>query len=175
MKLEKVKKLVANLLDKTENAIHVISLEQALNHGLILENVHRVIKFNQKDWVKPYIEMNINLRQRAKYNFEKELFKLMNNAVFGKTMENMRKHGNIKLVPTEKKRNYLVSKLHYHTTKFFTENLLAIEMIKTQILMNKAVYLGVSILGLSKTLLYEFWYDYVKLKYCENAKTLLYG
>ena len=99
----------------------------------------------------------------------------MNNAVFGKTMENMRKHRNIKLVPTEKKRNYLVSELHYHTTKFFTENLLAIEMIKTQILMNKAVYLGVSILDLSKTLLYEFWYDYVKPKYCENAKNLLYG
>ena len=154
MKLEKVKKLVANLLDKTENVIHVRSLKQALNHGLILKNVHRVIKFNQKAWVKPYIDMNIKLRQKAKYNFEKDLFKLMNNVVFGKTMENVRKHRNNKLVPTEKRRNYLVSELHCHTTTFFTKNLLAIEMIKTQTLMNKAVYLGVSMLDLSKTLLY---------------------
>ena len=90
-------------------------------------------------------------------------------------MENVRKHRNIKLVTTERRRNYLVSELHYHTTKFFTENLLAIEMIKTQILNNKAVYLGVSILNISKSPLYEFWYDYVKPKYGENAKTLLYG
>ena len=72
MKLEKVKKLVANLLDKTENAIHVRSLEQALNHGLILENFHTVIKFNQKAWVKRYIEINIKLRHKVKYNFEKD-------------------------------------------------------------------------------------------------------
>ena len=83
--------------------------------------------------------MKTNLRKRAKNNFEKDLFKLMNNAVFGETMENVRKHGNIKLVTTERTRNYLVSEPNYHTTKFFTENLLAIEMRKTQILMNKYV------------------------------------
>ena len=94
----------------------------------------------------------------------------MNNAVFGKTMENVRKHRDIKLVTTERRRNYLVSEPNYHTTKFFTENLLAIEMRKTQILMNKPVYLGLSILDLSKTVMYEFWYDYVKPKYGENAK-----
>ena len=80
----------------------------------------------------------------------------MNNAVFVKTMENMRKHKDIKLVPTEKRRNYLVSEQNYHTTKFFMDNLLAIEMKKTQILMNKPVYLGLSILDLSKTGMYEF-------------------
>ena len=94
----------------------------------------------------------------------------MNNADFGKTMENVRKHRNIKLVTTERRRNYLVSEPNYHTTKFFTENLLAIEMRKTQILMNKPVYLGLSILDLSKTVMYEFWYDYVKPKYGENTK-----
>ena len=93
----------------------------------------------------------------------------MNNAVFGKTMEIVRKHRDIKLVTTKRRRNYLVSEPNYHTTKFFTENLLAIEMKKTEILMNKPVYLGLSILELSKILMYEFWYDYVKLKYGEKA------
>ena len=93
----------------------------------------------------------------------------MNN-VFGKTMENVRKHINIKLITTEKKRNYLVLEQNHHTTKFFTENLLAIEMRKTQILMSKPGYFGLSILGLSKTVMYEFWYNYVKPKYGENAK-----
>ena len=94
----------------------------------------------------------------------------MNNAVFGKTMENVRKHRNIKLVTVERRINYLVAEPNYHTTKFFTENLLAIEMRKTQILMNKPVYLVLSILDLSKTVTYEFWYEYVKPKYGENAK-----
>ena len=94
----------------------------------------------------------------------------MNNAVFVKTMENMRKHKDIKLVPTEKRRNYLVSEQNYHTTKFFMDNLLAIEMKKTQIMMNKPVYLGLSILDLSKTGMYEFQYDYLKPKYGENVK-----
>ena len=94
----------------------------------------------------------------------------MNNAIFRKTMENVRKHRDIKLVTTEKRRNYLVSEPKYYTTKFFTENLLAIEMKKTKILMNKLVYLGRSILELSKILMYEFWYDHVKPKYGEKVK-----
>ena len=93
----------------------------------------------------------------------------MNNAVFGKTMENVGKHRNIKFVTTER-RNYLVSEPIYHTKNFFTEHLLAIEMRKTQIVMNKPVYLGLSILDLSKPVIYKFWYDYVKPKYGENAK-----
>ena len=94
----------------------------------------------------------------------------MNNAVFRKTMENVRKHGNIKLVTTERIRNYLVSELNCHTAKFFTEGFLAIEMRKTQIRMNYLFYLGLSILDLRKTLIHEFWYDYVKPKYDKNAK-----
>ena len=100
--------------------------------------------------------MNTKLRRKAKNNFEKDLFKLINNAVFGKTMESERRHRNIELVTTEKRRNYLVSQPNCHTTKFFTENLLAIEIRKTQILMNKPVYLGLSILDLSKTVMHEF-------------------
>ena len=91
----------------------------------------------------------------------------MNNAVFGKTMEDLGKHKNIKFVARERRRNYLVSEPKYHTTKFFTENLLVIEIRKTQTIMNKSVYLGLSILGLGKTVMYEFWYDYVKPKYGE--------
>ena len=114
--------------------------------------------------------MNNELRQKAKNNFEKDFFKLMNNAVLGKTVENVRKYRHTKLVTTERRRNYLVSEPNYHTTKFFTKSLSAIEMRKTQILMNKSVYLGLSKLNLSKTVMYEFRYDYVKPKYDENAK-----
>ena len=94
----------------------------------------------------------------------------MNNAAFGKAMENMRNYRDIKLVTTKRRKNYLVSEPNYHTIKFFTENLSAIEMRKMQIIMHKAVYLESSILNLSKTITYEFWYDFVKPKYGENAK-----
>ena len=94
----------------------------------------------------------------------------MNNALFGKTMENVRKHRNIKLATTQRKINYLVSEGNYHATKFFTENLLATEMRKTQILMNKPVYLGLSKLDVRKTVMYDFWYDYTKPKYSKKAK-----
>ena len=94
----------------------------------------------------------------------------MNNAVLGKTMENVRKHKDIKLVTTDKRRNQLVSKANYHTTIWFSENLLAIEMKKTKLKMNKSVYLGFSIIEITKTLMYRFWYDYMKPKYGDNTK-----
>ena len=100
----------------------------------------------------------------------RDFFKLMNNTVFGKTMENLRKHRNIKLIATERRRNYLVLEPNFNTAKFFTENLLATEKRKTQVIMNKPVYLGLPILDLSKTVMNEFWYNYVKPKYGENAK-----
>ena len=111
------------------------------------------------------------MRKEAKREFEKDFFKLMNNSVFGKTMENVRKHRDIKLVTTEEEiKNKLVSEPNYHTTKHFSENLLAIEMKKTTAKMNKPIYLGMSILDISKILMYEFWYDYVKAKYKDKAK-----
>ena len=130
MKIKRVEKFVANLHDKTEYVIHMRNLKQALNHGLVLKKVNRVIKFNQNAWLKPYIDMNTDLRKKAENDFEKDFFILMNNAVFGKTIENVRKHRDIKLVTTERRRNYVVSESNYHTTKFFTEHLLAIEMKK---------------------------------------------
>ena len=126
--------------------------------------------FNQETWLKPYIDMNTKLRTEAKNDFEKDFFKLMNNAGFGKTMENVRKHRDIKLVTTDKRRNQLVSKPNYHTTKYFSENLIAIEMKKTKVKINKLIYLSMSILDISKTLMYKFWYDYIKPKYQDKAK-----
>ena len=114
--------------------------------------------------------MNTKLRKKAKNEFGKDFFTLMNNSVFGKTMENERKDRDIKLVTTDKRRNQLVSEPNYHTTKYFSENLLAIEMKKTKVKMNKPVYLGMSILDISKTLMYEFWYNYIKPKYGDRAK-----
>ena len=170
MKITKCSKLLCNLYDKNNYVVHIRSLKQALDHGLILKKVYRVIQFNQEAWLKEYIDINTELRKEAKTNFEKDFFKLMNNSVFGKTMENVRKHRDIKLVTTDKKRNQLVSEPNYHATKWFSENLLAIEMKKIKLKMNKPVYLGLSILEISKTLMYEFWYDYVKPKYQDNGK-----
>ena len=135
-----------------------------------MKKVHKMTKFNKNAWLKPYIDMNTDLRKKAKNDFEKYFFKLMNNAVFGKTMKNPRKHRDIELLTTKRRRNYLVYEPNYHTTKFFTENLLAIEMKKTEMLVNKPVCLGLSILELSKILTYEFWYDYVKPSNAEKVK-----
>ena len=104
--------------------------------------------------------MHTELRKKASNDFEKDFFKLMNNAVFGKTMENLRKHRDIKLVKTD-----LVSEPNYHTLKLISENLSIIEMKKVQVKMNKPIYLGLSMLEISKIIMHEFWYDYMKKKY----------
>ena len=124
MKIRKCNKLVCNFYDKKEYVVHIRTLRQALNHGLILKKVHRLIQFNQEAWLKPYIETNTKLRTEAKNDFKKYLFKLMNNFVFGKTMENVKKHRDIKLVATDKRRNQLLSEPNYHITKCFSEDLL---------------------------------------------------
>ena len=130
--------------------------------------MHRVIQFNQKAWLKPYIDINVKLRKEAKNDFEKDLFKLMNNAVFRKTMESVRKRRDINT--TDKRRNQLASEPDYHTTKYFLEKLMATEMKKIKVKMNKPIYLGMSILDISKTFMYEFRYDYIKPKYQDRAK-----
>ena len=113
--------------------------------------------------------MNTELRKLAKDDFEKDLFKLMNNAVFRKTMENIRKHRDIKLVTTDKKRNKLLSEPNYHTMNYISKDLSVIEMNKTKVKMNKTIYLGLSILDISKTM-YEFWHEYMKPKYGNDVK-----
>ena len=141
-----------------------------MNHELKLKKIHRIIEFSQEAWLKPYIDMNTELRKEAKNDFEKDLFKLMNNSVFGKTMENIRNHKDIKLVTTDKRRRKLVSEPNYHTINLISEDLSIIEMKKTKAKMNKPIYLGLSILEISKILMYEFWYDYMKPKYGTDVK-----
>ena len=170
MEINKCKKLVCNLYSKKKYVAHINTLKQALNHGLKFKKIHRVIEFNQEAWLRPYIDMNTELRKLAKNDFEKDRFKLMNNSVFGKAKKNIRKHRDIKLVTTDKKRNKLVSEPNYHTINLISENLSIIEMKKTKVKMNKPIYLGLSILEISKILMYEFWYDYMKPKYNSNVK-----
>ena len=127
-----------------------------------MSKVHSA-QFNQEAWIKPYIDKNTK--------YEKDFFKLMNNSVFGKAIENVKKYRDIKLVKTNKRRNQLVFEPNYHTAKWFSEDLLATEMKKTKVKMNKPIYLGLSILDISKTLMHEFWYDYIK----PECKTMFYG
>ena len=122
MKYEKVEKLITNLHDKTEYVIHRRNLKQALNHGLVLKKVNRRIQFNQIAWLKSYIDLNIKVKKNKKYS-EKDFFKLMNNGVFGKIMENVRKQREVKLVTTERKRNYLVSEPIIKLIKIFSHKI----------------------------------------------------
>ena len=169
MKINKCEKLVCNTHNKENYVIHIVSLKQALNHGLMLKRVHKVIEFEQEAWLKPYIMMNTELRMPAKNDFEKDFFKLMNN-VFGKTMENVRNHRHIKIVTNDKRRSILASERNYHSTKYISKDLLIMEMKKVEVKMNKPIYRGQAILDISKTLMYEFWYDYIKPMYGDKAK-----
>ena len=153
MKIDKCKKLVCNLHNKKKYIVHIKPLKQALDHGLKLKRVNKIIEFNQKAWLKPYIVMNTELRKLAKDDFEKDLLKLMSSAVFEKTMENIKKHRDIKLVTTNKRRSKLVSEPNYHTMNYISEDLSIIEMRRTKVKMNKPIYLGLSILDISKILM----------------------
>ena len=167
-----VEKLIPNLRDKTKYVIHYKNLIQCLKAGLKLKKIHRGIKFIESTWLKPYIDKNTNLRTQAKNNFEKDFFKLMNNSVFGKTMENIRNRVNVKLVNTEERLKKLSAKPNYKSCKIFNENLISVHMKKTSLTMNKPVYLGMCILDLSKTIMYDFHYNYIKPKYGAKAKLL---
>ena len=161
MKIDKCEKLVCNLYDKKNYVMHIRALKQALDHGLILKKVQKVNEFNLLDsildsWLKPYIDINTKLRAKVKNNFQKTFFKDMNNLVYGKTMENVKKHRYIKLVTTDRIRSCLVAKPNYHTTKWFSENLPATEMNKTEVTTNKLVSLGLSILDINKIATYEY-------------------
>ena len=174
MTISGVEKLVPNLYYKKRYVIHIRALDQALKHGLVLERIHRAIEFRQSAWMKEYIDFNIKLRTEAKNDFEKDFYKLMNSAVFGKTMENIRKHRNIKLV--NNKEGYLpaVMKPNFKSGTLFGPNLMGCEMGKIKVVMNKPVYLEQAILDLSKIVMYEFHYDYMKCKYSDDKLTLCY-
>ena len=170
MKINKCTKITCTIQNKENYVIHIRALKQVINHGIELTKVHRTSEFDQEAWIKPYIDMNTDLRKQAKNGFEKDFFKLMNNSVFGKTMENVRNHRDIKIVTTDKRRSILASEPNYDSTKYISKDLLIMKMKKTEVKMNKPIYLGQAILDLSKTLMYEFWYDYIKPKYADKAR-----
>ena len=167
-----VKKLIPNLRHKNNYVIHYKNLMQCLRLGMKLKKIHRGIKFTEAAFLKPYIDKNTSLRALAKNNFEKDFFKLMNNSVFGKTMENIRNRVNVKLVDSGEQFKKLAAKPNYNSRKIFNENLVSVHMKKTSLTMNKPVYLGMSILDLSKTVMYDFYYNYIKPKYGNKAKLL---
>ena len=167
-----VEKLIPNLRDKKKYVLHYKNLIQCLDMGLKITHIYRGIKFVESEWMKPYIDKNTNLRAKAKNNFEKDFYKLMNNSVFGKTMENIRNRVDVKLVNTEEKLRKLVAKPNFRSRKIFSENLVSVHMKKTSLTMNKPVYLGMCILDLSKTIMYDFHYNYIKPKYGDKAKLL---
>ena len=167
-----VYKLIPTLSKKEKYVLHYRNLQLYIDLGLKLTKIHRVLEFDQSPWLKQYIDYNTEKRKNAKNDFEKDFFKLMNNSVFGKTMENIRKRVDVRLVTDEKKLLKLTSKPTYVSSKIFNENLVAVHKIKETLTLNRPAYVGMCILDLSKTLMYDFHYKYIKEKYGEKAKLL---
>ena len=175
LKINNVDKLVPNLNDKKKYVIHHVNIKLYERLGLKITKIHRGITFEEEPFMKEYIDLNTQLRAKAENEFEKEFFKLMNNFfnVFGKTMENIQKHVDIRLITTKKGALKLSRKPNYERNTIFDENLIAVHMKRTKLFYNKPVYLGMCILDLSKTLMFEQHYDYMKPKYGNRAKLLM--
>ncbi|KAJ8914368.1 hypothetical protein NQ315_011356 [Exocentrus adspersus] len=173
-------KLIPNLFNKNKYVLHYRNLYQAIQHGLKVDKIHRILSFNQSNWLQPYIDLNTKRRQAAKNAFEKDMYKLLVNAIFGKCMEAVEKHLNIRLVTRWK--NYtksrgaesLIASPHFHSLSIFNENFVAIQLHKPKVFFNKPVYIGFSVLDISKTTMYSFHYDYIKKLYGNNNAKLLY-
>ena len=172
IKIDKTNKLICSFLPKKNYVLHYKNLKQYLEEGMILKKVHRGIKFVQSPWMEPYIRKNTDLRKEAKNAFEKDFFKLMNNSVFGKTIENIRKRQNVILVDDRKKALKLSSKPNFDRVTIFDEHLVAVHMKKTEVYFNKPIYVGQAILDLSKTLMFDFHYNYIRKKYGNKAELL---
>ena len=167
-----VSKLVPTLRDKKEYVLHYRNLQLYLDLSLKIKKVHRVLKFDQSPWLKQYIDFNTEKRKHAKNSFEKDFFKLMNNSVFGKTMENLHKRVDVRPVTNEKKLDKLTAKPTHVSSKIFNENLMAVHKVKETLTLNRLAYVGMCILDLSKMLMYDFHYNYIKKKYNNRARLL---
>ena len=168
-----VSKLIPTLRDKKEYVLYYRNLQLYLDLGLKIKKFHQVLKFNQSPWLKQYIDFNTEKRRHAKNSFEKDFFKLMNNSVFGKTMENLRKRVDVRLVTDDKKLDILTSKPTFISSKIFNENLMAVHKVKETLTLNRPAYVGMCILDLSKMLMYDFHYNYIKKMY-DNRASLLF-
>ena len=171
---DKTEKLLLTLNNKTKYAVHYRNIQLYLKLGMKLTKVHRVLAFTQENWMEPFIRFNTEERKKAKSNFEKSFFKLMNNSVFGKTMENLRNRVTVELVrgDDEKKRRKLISDPLFAGWRQLGENLFGIHMHKDHILFNRPIYTGMCVLDLSKILLYDYYYNHLKPKYGENCQLL---
>ena len=167
-----VHKLIPTLSNKEKYVLHYRNLQMYIDLGLKLKKIHRVLEFDQSPWLKQYIDFNTQKRSQAKNAFEKDFFKLMNNSVFGKTMENIRKRVDVRLITDGKKLLKMSSKPTFVCSKIFNENLVAVHKIKEVLTLNRPAYVGMCILDLSKTLMYDFHYNYIKKKYGDKAKLL---
>ena len=164
-------KLVPNLRDKSRYWIHYRNLKFALEHGLKLKAIHLVLEFEQSAWMKPYIDFNTGMRALAKNEFEKDLYKLMNNACFGKTMENLRARRDIQALRVNSKSfTKWVAEPSYRGRKNVDDDLVIAERARKNLTLNKPVYVGVAVLDLSKLHMWSFWYDYIKPQFGEKAK-----
>jgi hypothetical protein len=166
-------KLIPNLFDKTEYVIHYRNLQYYVSQGIIIKKIHKAIEFDQAPWMKPYIEFNTTERAKAKNDFEKDFYKLMNNSVFGKTMENLRKRVRVSVVQPQthlKKYKKLTSDPSFKSHKIFTENLVAIHWRKTEVMLNCPTYVGMYVLDLSKLCMYQFYYDTLKAWYGDKVE-----
>lgn len=167
------KKLVPNLFDKKKYVVHYQNLKQYIQLGMRMTKIHRAVEFSQSPWLKGYIDFNTQMRKAAKNEFEKDFFKLMNNAVFGKTMENLRKRVTLELVHTARRMRKLCAKPNFEAVTIFNEDLAAVHLKKVQLFLNRPIYVGFCILDLSKTVMYDFHYNYIKVKYGDKAKLLM--
>ena len=172
LKIGGVEKLIPNLWEKKKYVLHHKNLKLYQELGLKLKKIHRGIKFREEPWMKSYIELNTDLRTKGKNDFEKDFFKLMNNSVFGKTMENIRNRVDVRLVNHQNKAKKLISKPNLKHWTRFDENLIAVHLKRTKLVFNKPVYCGMAILDISKTLIYDFHYGYILPKYGKNQKLL---
>ena len=172
IKINKVEKLIPTLGDKQKYVLHRENLKLYLSLGLKLKWIHRGIKFREKPWMRSYIELNTDLRTKGKNAFEKDFFKLMNNSVFGKTMENIRNRVDVSLVGNREKAQKLIAKPNLKHWICFDENLIGIHLKRIKLVFNKPVYCGMSILDLSKTMIYDFHYNYIIPKFGKKQKLL---
>ena len=164
------KKLMPNLHKKEKYVIHYINLKQCLQLGMKLTRIHRGIEFRQSFWLAKYIALNTEKRKQARNTFEKDFFKLLNNSIFGKTMENVRQRVNFELVHTEKRLKKVAAKPSFHRAHIFNDDLTGVLCLKSKIKLDKPIYVGFAILDLSKTLMYDFHYNFVKAKYGDAAE-----